>query len=657
MQKTLRKALLHSVTVLVLCMLCLAMALGGLLTSPVVYADTVIGDVQMDCSDVMEDLESSTIDGKPFDISDYAFDESEQTQVVMFAEYCYSFYANRQDNYGLYVYVWNPQGLRFALDSTRNKISLRTGKDESVGYTKYTLLYLDQCDQTNYEGLFLKFKVLLSGEEKEKILESLKSDERVYSVGEIELLTEGAANATASAVSTVYTFSGFAKGYGSDVDAASTLTCTQEQNEVLTLDVKSTYYRPEGSNGSENKQDTLHSVYFSVPNDILEEYGEMTAVHATWLNAYTTPIFVTGNEELYEGFYELVAKESPETDYAFHTNESGRYIGGFYFADYSHGYNYTASVDSVLTQLNYVFFAGSGTGSADDYTLSAEEILAWLSAYTEEYGGELVNDKYSSALFEQVDDEFTDLTIRRDDTFSLTSVTTSQTLWQKIWGTSTSYTNTYTMSAIQEVSLSAMDNASSVSAFCDAYYVAESDYDDLYDYVEAAESNDETVFLFRYYQSEYFSAELSEGMWETGWYFETVGGISTPVYGRHYVREDTNAYLAQMWVQLDFDVIDVTFTNGGADVVIPVVSSPIDAVADATPPLITTEDSLPWWAYAAAGLAAVVVLLALRLLLVTICGLPSWVFLLIVVAVLFTAVWWFDPFATWLYGILSKWLL
>ena len=181
MQKTLRKALLHSVTVLVLCMLCLAMALGGLLTSPVVYADTVIGDVQMDCSDVMEDLESSTIDGKPFDISDYAFDESEQTQVVMFAEYCYSFYANRQENYGLYVYVWNPQGLRFTLDSTRNKISLRTGKDESVGYTKYTLLYLDQCDQTNYEGLFLKFKVMLSGEEKEQIFESLKSDERVYS--------------------------------------------------------------------------------------------------------------------------------------------------------------------------------------------------------------------------------------------------------------------------------------------------------------------------------------------------------------------------------------------------------------------------------------------------------------------------------------------
>ena len=49
-----------------------------------------------------------------------------------------------------------------------------------------------------------------------------------------------------------------------------------------------------------------------------------------------------------------------------------------------------------------------------------------------------------------------------------------------------------------------------------------------------------------------------------------------------------------MWVQLDFDIIDVTFTNGGVDTVIPVVSSPIDVVADATPPIETTSD-IEWW--------------------------------------------------------------
>ena len=376
----------------------------------------------------------------------------------------------------------------------------------------------------------------------------------------------------------------------------------------------STYYRPEGSNGSENKQDTLHSVYFAVPNEIIREYGVMTAVHATWLNAYTSPIFVTGNEELYNGFMELVGKESPETDYAFHTNEKGGYLGGFYFVDYSHGYNYSNAVENVLTKLNYAFYAENG--DADSYVLPAEKLLGdsesgkkgWLETYTQNFGGELVNDKYSAALFEKVDAAFTDKTITSDDTFSLTSVTTSQNLWQKIWGTSTSYTNTYTMSAIQDVTLDDMDNALSEKAFCDEFFVAEGDFDELYSYVKKAAAKDETVYLFRYYQSEYFAVELSEGMYETGFYTQIVGDMSMPAYGRHYEHEDTNAYLCQMWVQMDFDIIDLTFTKDNVDTIIPVVMSPMDIAADGTPPLVTTKDGLSWWQILLAVLALILII-------------------------------------------------
>ena len=48
----------------VLCVLCVAMFLGGQMTAPVAYADTAIGDVQMDSSNVMDDLQSSTVDGE-----------------------------------------------------------------------------------------------------------------------------------------------------------------------------------------------------------------------------------------------------------------------------------------------------------------------------------------------------------------------------------------------------------------------------------------------------------------------------------------------------------------------------------------------------------------------------------------------------------------
>ena len=565
-------------------------------------------------TNVLDNLEGSTIGGKEFDIADYPHSDSGVPQVISLVEFCYSYYADRQADFGLYVYVYNPQDIAFDMATDRNKIQLTYGDKQS--YSKYTLEFLNYSERAGYEGRFFKFKISLSDAERLDILNTVDDNGRVYKVSGIELSYKG--TVTEYPIAQTYTYTGYAEGYGSELATGDTLACKVDGfNKYLTLDVRSTYYRPEGSNGSENKQDTLHSVYFSVPNEIIREYGVMTAVHATWLNAYTSPIFVTGNEEYYNGFMELVGIDSPETDYAFHTNEMGRSWGGFYFVNYSHGYNFSNSVDTVLSKLNYVFYAENG--DADTYTLPAEELLGdsksgkkgWFETYTQNFGGELVNDKYSAALFESVDGSFTDKTITNDDTFSLTSVTTSQNLWQKIWGTSTSYTNTYTMSAIQDVTLYTMDNALSEKQFCDEYFVAESDYDELYSYVRAAKARDETVYLFRYYQSEYFAVELSEGYWETGWYTQTVGDMTRRGCGRHYEKKDTNAYLCQMWVQLDFDIIDLTFTKDNVDTVIPVIMSPMDIAADGTPPLVTTDDGLAWWQILLAVLALVLVVILL----------------------------------------------
>lgn len=562
-------------------------------------------------TNVLDNLDGAIIGGKAFDIADYPHNDEGRPQVISLVEFCYSYYADKQSDFGLYVYVYNPQDIAFDMATDRNKIQLTYGNKQS--YSKYTLDFLNYSEKAGHEGRFYKFKIRLTDAERQDILDTVNDDGRVYKISGIELSYKG--SVTEYPCGQNYTYSGYAEGYGSELATGDTLSCTVDGfDKYLTLDVHSTYYRPEGSNGSENKQDTLHSVYFAVPNEIIREYGVMTAVHATWLNAYTSPIFVTGNEELYNGFMELVGKESPETDYAFHTNEKGGYLGGFYFVNYSHGYNYSNSVDDVLTKLNYVFYAENG--DADSYTLPAEKLLGeeksgkkgWLETYTENFGGELVNDKYSAALFEKVDAAFTDKTITSDDTFSLTSVTTSQNLWQKIWGTSTSYTNTYTMSAIQDVALDDMDNALNEKAFCDEFFVAEGDFDELYSYVKKAAAKDETVYLFRYYQSEYFAVELSEGMYETGFYTQIVGDMSMPAYGRHYEHEDTNAYLCQMWVQLDFDIIDLTFTKDNVDTIIPVVMSPMDIAADGTPPLVTTKDGLSWWQILLAVLALILII-------------------------------------------------
>ena len=107
---------------------------------------------------------------------------------------------------------------------------------------------------------------------------------------------------------------------------------------------------------------------------------------------------------------------------------------------------------------------------------------------------------------------------------------------------------------------------------------------------------------------EYFAVELSEGMYETGFYTQIVGDMSMPMYGRHYEHKDTNAYLCQMWVQLDFDIIGLTFTKDNVDTVIPVIMSPMDIAADGTPPLITTKDGPEWWQILLAVLALILVI-------------------------------------------------
>ena len=588
------KRFLYVLLTAVLCVVTVLCGQGNLSA----FADTADSVQKVyESTNVLNNLKGSTIGGKEFDLEDYPHNSNGKPQIISFVEFCYSYYAEKQADYGLYVYVYNPQDVAFDMSTVRNKIQLTYGAKQS--YSKYVLEFINYSTEAGYEGRFWKFKVKLTDGHRSEILREVEENNRVYKISGIELSVKS--NVTEYPCGQTYTYKGYALGYGSELATSDTLSCNVDGFvKQLSLDVRSTYYRPKGSNGSANKQDTLHSVYFSVPNAIIDEYGEMTAVHATWLNAYTAPIFVSGNRDYYNEFMKVVGQEV-SGDYAFHTNGQGRYWGGFYFAKYSHGYNYSGT-ENDLSKLKYAFYAENG--DADTYTLPAELLIGdsksnkkgWFETYSEKFGGTKVNNRYSAELFDKVDSEFTDVNITDKDTFKLTSVTTSQNLWQKMWGTSTSYTNTYNMSAIQKVTQDDIDNALSASEFCDDFFIAESDYNDFRDYVKAAKNKKETVYLFRYYQSEYFAVELVEGKYKTGLHMETIGDMTRPVYGTYFTDTDTNAYLCQMWVQLDFDIIDLTFTKDGVETVIPVIMSPMDIVADATPPLVTTKDGgFKWW--------------------------------------------------------------
>ena len=594
MRKKIKENHKRIVAMFIFVLLCFTIIWGGPYFAPVVYADTIIGDVELDKTNVMDDLENSAKDGVVFNISDYAFDEKKETSVFMFAEYCYSFYSNLRGNYGLYVYVHNPKGLKFNLVSSLNTITIRAGADDSSGYVKYGLMFLNQCETQNYEGLFLKFKVNLSGEQKAVIFDILASDKRVYSVGEIELLTEGATNATSVRVSTDYTFEGYAKGYGPNENAESTLVCKEEQADVLEdLSVYSTYYRPSAPNGKDlYTQDSLHSVYFAVPNDFIKTFGNLYAVHATWLDVLTKPILVTGNETVFETLSAFLGNDignnSASLDYAYlgrhktgsEMGTSATYHSGGYCYNLPNVWNSNyVACDNRLTSLYWLFFAGAGVDSADTFVVTSEMIKAKLTALTDEFGGDLVNDKYSSILFETVADSFTDVNITSDDTFDLASATISKDFWDKLFGLDGEVTSiTYDgVQAIQAISDS--DITGNAAEDCKNLYISSADYAEFVDFYNANKA-ESTVYLFRYQVTDYRAEEAT--------LFQK-GSLSM------WTEKDTNAYFFQETFNLDFDVIDVTFSNGEKTTVIPVAMSPIDIISDGTPPLDTNSDKGREW--------------------------------------------------------------
>lgn len=601
---------------------------------------------------VMDDLEGMSVDGSEFDVKDYSFDVSKRTQVLMLVEFCYSFYEDRQNDYGLYLYVWNPQGLHFDTDNALNSVTLRAGDNDAASFKKLRLIYLNQCEEQDYEGLFYKFRIDLSDELKSSILQEVKSDERQYYVGEIELVCEGKTSADSSYVGMQFTYSGFAAGYGSNADAESTLTCDTEQREALRLDVNSTYYYPEGTYSDGVTRDVLQSVYFSVPDSLIETYGEMSAVHATWLDARTAPILVTGNSTIYDTIYPFLGEEIDGGTRENFSQRAFQYsiianlavdelkkddeyapFGGYFAYNPYYGYdadtpsNYVNSYDTLVRKLSILFFADNG--DAGNHVISSEDLLGsdtvpgWFETYTEQHGGELVNGRYSRDLFSEVASSFEDITIKASDTYRLTDNIVDNSAWNALFGNKVQSENYISVSAIQAVSSSDIDRYDK-SEFCDKFYISEEDYDDFCEFVDEAENKrePETVYLFRYKQSEYIAAQATEYERTTEW-VPFVGD-----FGR-YSYIDLNAYFAQMWVQLDFDVIDVSFSNGTQDVVIPVAMSPMDIAFDGNPPVNwLKDDGLELWQIILAVIALIIVIIILAPLLPYLLKFIGWILLL-----------------------------
>ena len=422
---TLRNITKQVIAFLLVLLVCIGVVMGGqgnLSASAASEMQTAFEE-----SNVLDDLTGGTVGGKKFSLADYPHNSDGKPQIISFTEFCYSYYAEKQGDYGLYVYVYNPQDIAFDMQTSRNQIQLTYGSKTS--YSKYPLIFCNYSTQVGYEGRFFKFRVQLAESEKEDILQTVKPDARVYKVSGIELSYKGQVTDYPCAQS--YTYTGFAEGYGSELATSDTLSCRVNGFEkYLTLNVHSTYYRPEGTNGKNDyTQDSLHSVYFAIPRSVVSEYGKMTAVHATWLDATLAPVLVTGSKEAYDAISPYLGQsigtntEGLEHAYAGSANytvTSWAGVTALYGWDCAYTFNLPRDWSTIggavsnktareVSPLYWLAYAGEGTDSADGYVLSSEEIEERLKEYTQKYGGTLVNDRYSRVLFDTVADSFTEV--------------------------------------------------------------------------------------------------------------------------------------------------------------------------------------------------------------------------------------------------------
>ena len=247
------------------------------------------------------------------------------------------------------------------------------------------------------------------------------------------------------------------------------------------------------------------------------------------------------------------------------------------------GINTENYYDNLLRYLYFAFYAENG--DADNYTVSSEQVLSELKNSASKYGGELVNGRYSSKMFSSYDSNFTEVNVKADENRSLTSEVISQTWWEKLLGLDGSIADKTTYDDIQAIyPIQSSDLKGTPEEISKRLYIDKTDVADLKAlFSEKGDTN--TVYLFRYMQSEYTAHEVTEYKHTTDW--AVVGGNFNT-----YEAVDTNAYFAQMSVQLDFDIIDVTFTDKGEDAVIPVVADPIDIIPDVDPAPYPTVDEV-----------------------------------------------------------------
>lgn len=611
--------------------LIISFLLGG--GAAVVHAATSI-TTEFEQQSVMDDLKTATINGKPFDTFNYPYDSTglvKHPEIMTVVEYCYSIRAAQRENYGVYIYFYNPQALNISTASRANKITLGVkysmDKDGNISVDDYEKFDLQFCSKSDgdYRDLFYKFKIIdhKSTIDGKTFAERVNSNARRYDISEVELLTVGDNNATAYTVGGSYIFTGYAKGYGVDPNAESTLTCEWKELETVTLDVHHTFYRTTTSSKGSGYQVQLDTVYFAVPDYLFEKFGSLQRIKAEWYEYQTKDIVVTNNYDFYKSVKPYLGESTFLNSSPYYNEDIGYCIADnlrqaidatYYDWAWNVGYYFDIYPGSVLADKIYnLFYTTADIKDYDPYSaivdiggVSSNELYNYLFNYSGSCSGETLqikNNQLSADLFTEdisesrkIDNEFgkiqkgysyydfdidTDLQVLQTYNPNNNSFWENQKMygfWNALFKNYGTVEQTSVLPPIQVLTDNDVKGTSSGDrkTISDTLCVNYNDVEDLQNFYNKSVKDNCKVVLFRFATSDYYSSNLT---------IVDYNNVKWPANG----KIEGQAYRAFESVFFDFDIIQLTFSKDGVLTVIPVVSNPIDIVNGITPPVQVSD--------------------------------------------------------------------
>lgn len=565
-------------------------------------------------SEVEQELAEMLFDGKAWDPQAFLKKQDVKDGIYLIAVDERGFqYGGGSADYGFYLYIYNPTRRTLIWNSNKNMVQMAVAweEDRAINFEKFNL----QLVSKSSNGEYLKYKVVdhysqgdvINMQTRMALYQNSKS-KRLYEISSIEFLTKGDTNATDYAYGCKVEVTGYEAGRGQSGKNADTKKLTYKASRSLELDVHQVYWRTQTSGKDVGYRNQINGAYFAVSNDVWDNYENLYSIKCTWDEYRTKPMIVTDDEALYNALKPYIGKKitpyDSEVKYSIYGDcvkweRPGPILGSVVFhTECNFGYNvkelessYTSSQEvEVKNPINPLMWLlppaseiklNAEVASADDVLKYYHENMYDLPLFT----GEVDEGRTAGRNYVTVNLEGTDA--NGNPMFPLDNYDSTHKWWQKIFDytlfnggvsfdsvdTGEDYSDTFeaiTVFRKGDSNTTKLLSGSLEQVAKNCFLQTEEMAKEFKAFVNLAHANDETVVLFRYAETDFYS-ETAE---------------VTPAIDGHVVISWQTAFL-------DFDVIQLDFHDEKQNlIVVPASNDPEDVFGGVQAPNTSTDGDL-----------------------------------------------------------------